>query len=132
MLEDLKVLNGNLDLPFNEYIYEYTLSVDEFTTKLELEYKLCEDCNIEVIGNNLNNDENIVTLNVYTVDREVNYILNVYKEKEENVNGIDSYMQSLEVENIKEFSLYKVQLLTISIFVILLIIFSLIFKKKHN
>lgn len=131
MLMDLRVLNGNLELKFNEYIYEYTVKVDNTINSLELDYKLKEDAYINIRNNNLIEGENIVYLDVYNVDEEITYTLYVYKEKTEEVSGIDNYIKSLEVNsNNNEIDLYKVQILTVSIFLILIIIFLMMFKKK--
>jgi len=130
MLNDLKVLNGNLELKYNEYTYEYTVKVDNDIDSLELEYTLKEDCYIEIENNTLLEGNNTVYLNVYNVDESITYTLYVYKEKAETVSGIDSYKKALEINSVKEIQVYKVQLLTTSIFLIILIIFSIMFKRK--
>lgn len=130
MLKELKILNGNLELEFNEYTYEYTVTVDNSINELEFEYKLEDDCYVNVLNNSLVNDENIVYLNVYNIDNEVTYTLYVYKENAEDVNGIDNYMKSLEVEVKNEIEVYKIQTLAVSIFLILIVIFSIMFRKN--
>jgi len=130
MLEDLKVLNGNLELKYNEYTYEYTIRVKQDIKRLELEYKLKDDCYIEIIDNDLKNEENIVYLKVYNVDEEIIYKLYVYKEITNEVSGIDNFVESLEVNKNNDIPLYKVQILSISIFLIILILFSIMFKTK--
>jgi len=132
MLKDLKILNGNLELEFNEYTYEYTITVDEDIKELNINYTLEEDCYIKIIGNKLDEEENIVYLEVYNLDETKTYTLYVYKEASSEVSGIENYLNSLEVTNLEEVSLYKVQILTISIFLVIIILFCLIFKRKKN
>ena len=116
MLKDLKILNGNLELKYNEYTYEYTVTVDNDVNSLEFEYVLDDDCYVDIKDNNLEKGENIVTLDVYNVDNSITYTFYVYKESEEEVNGIDNYMKSLEVANTNNTEFYKVQILSVSLF----------------
>ncbi len=130
MLKDLKILNGNLELKYNEYTYEYTVTVDSNVNSLEFDYTLDDDCYIDIKDNILDDKENIVTLDVYNLDESITYTFYVYKESEEEVNGIDNYMKSLEVANTNHIELYKVQILSVSIFLTLIIIFSILFHRK--
>ena len=131
MLTDLKVLNGNLELKFDQYTYEYTVVVDDSTTSLELEYSLTEDTFIKVIDNDLDSYENIVYLDVYTLDSSLLYTLYVYKENTENVNLIDNYRSSLEVNPEEVNNFVEVELLGVSIFLLILLTFTLLFRKKR-
>ena len=130
MLKDLKILNGNLELKYNEYTYEYTVTVDSNVNSLEFDYTLDDDCYIDIKDNILDDKENIVTLDVYNLDESITYTFYVYKESDEEVNGIDNYMKSLEVANTNHVELYKVQILSVSIFLTLIIIFSILFHRK--
>ena len=130
MLKDLKILNGNLELKYNEYTYEYTVTVDSNVNSLEFDYTLDDDCYIDIKDNILDKKENIVTLDVYNLDNSITYTFYVYKESDEEVNGIDNYMKSLEVANTNHVELYKVQILSVSIFLTLIIIFSILFHRK--
>lgn len=133
MLVDLKVLNGNLELKYNEYTYEYTVKVDNNVNNLELDYKLKDDCYLKIRNNNLTEGENIVYLDVYNVDTNITYTLYVYKEKAEEVSMIDNYISSIEINNTpNEVEIYKVQILTISVFILIIIIFSIMFRKKSK
>ena len=117
MLLDLKVLNGNLELKYNQYTYFYTVVVDNDINKLDLEYKLEDHTKIDIIDNNLDNIENLVYIKVSN-DKE-----------SEEVNSIIDYKESLEINNQEEYNLLNVQLLAISIFFIIIVLFSIIFKK---
>ena len=130
MLKDLKILNGNLELKYNEYTYEYTVTVDNDVNSLEFEYTLDDDCYIDIKDNILEKGENIVTLDVYNVDNSITYTFYVYKENQTEVNGIDNYMKSLEIASTNHVELYKVQILSVSLFLTLIIIFSILFHRK--
>lgn len=132
MLKKLEILNGHLELEFNEYTYEYTVTVKDDIMSLDFNYDLMEDCYINIRNNNLNNEENIVYVDVYNLDNTITYTFYVYKDIIETVNGIDNFVSSLEVKKTEEVDFYKVQLLTTSIFLIIVIIFSIIFKRKHT
>lgn len=132
MIDDLKILNGNLELTFNEYTYEYTVVVDSTVTSLDINYKLKDDCYINIRNNNLDYGENEVFIDVYNVDKTITYTLYVYREDMQEVNGIDNYMKSLEVVNTESIELYKVQMLTIGIFLFITVIFSILFRRKKR
>jgi len=130
MLIDLKVLNGNLELKFNEYTYEYTVTVESDINSLDFEYILKEDCYINVRNNDLNVGENIVYIDVYNIDEKITYTLYVYKKSANTVSDIDNYKKKLEIVTNNEVEVYKVQLLTIGVFLLIIVIFSLMFKRK--
>lgn len=130
MLNDLKIKNGNLELKFDKYTYEYTVIVENNVNSLEFDYELEKDSYINIRNNILNNEESIVYIDVYNLDSEYTYTFYVYKENINEVSSLDSYVQSLEVSNIEEVVLYKVQILTVSLFLTIIIIFSIIFKRK--
>ena len=130
MLKDLKILNGIMDLTFNEYIYEYTISVNEDITKLDIYYESTDNCIVDIQNNDLINN-NIVTIYVSN-DEEINeYTIYVNKDNSTSVNSIEEYTKSLNVipDGIE---LYKVQLLAIVLFIIIIIAFCFIFRKKKN
>ena len=129
MLNDLKVLNGNLELSFNNLNYEYTVEVEEDIKKLEFSFKYDDGVNIEVIDNDLKNIDNIVYIKASKENEEDIYTLYVHKKVTNEVTGIDLFKSSLDIEK-EEIALYKVQILGISIFLIIVIIFCLLFKKK--
>jgi len=132
MLKELKILNGTLDLEFNEYIYEYTLSVKENINSLEFSYILCDNCSLNIRGNELNSKNNIVYLDIYNEENTQTYTFYVYKESSEVVSGIDDFVNSIELSKPEEISLYKVQLLSVGIFLVIIILFSIIFKKNKK
>ena len=132
MLKELNIKNGILELEFNQYTYEYTVLVDDEVLSLEFEYELENNSQLEIINNKIAEGENIINLRVFSEEDEIVYTFYVYKEKTNMVNSIDIYKKTLEVSSKNEIPLYKVQLLTGGIFLIIVILFSIIFKRKRT
>lgn len=129
MIEELNILNGDLELKFNRYTYEYTVKVSNDVTSLDFSYKLGNDCNINIRNNYLDNN-NIVYVDIYNVDESITYTFNVYKENTISSSGIDNYKKSLEVVDADPNYEYKVEGLIIGLFFTIIIIFSIIFRRK--
>ena len=130
MLIDLEIINGILELKYNEYTYEYTVTVENDINNLEFSYKLQGDCYIQIRNNELYNYENIVYLYVYSSYDIITYTFYVYKEKSDEVNFIETFKETLEISSNNDIEVYKVQILSIGIFLIIIIIFSLMFRRK--
>ncbi len=133
MINDLQILNGNLELKFNPYTYEYTVKVDSNIESLEFSYNLEPDCYINIRNNTLDNKENMVYVDVYNIDKTITYTFLVTKEEENSVSGIDDYKKSLEIVNNESINILYVQCLGIGLVLTIIILFSIIFRrKKHN
>ena len=131
MIEELNILNGDLELKFNEYTYEYTVKVSSDITSLDFSYKLKDNANINIRNNYLDNN-NVVYVDVYNLDERVTYTFNVYKENTLSSSGIDNYKKSLEVVDIDPNYNYKVEGLCVGVFLVIVIMFSIIFKRKKK
>lgn len=133
MLEKLELINGKLDLEFNPYIYTYTGRADNETYSLDFTYELNDEKAVVNIRNNaLNQDENYVYIDVFLEEKVTTYTFIIYKENLQNVSKIDNFKASLEVKNQEDVSLIKVQILSITLFFFLIILFSLMFKRRKN
>lgn len=131
MLKKLELLNGKLDLEFNPYIYTYTGRVDNETYSLDFNYELNNEKAVVNIRNNaLDKDENYVYVDVFLEEKVTTYTFIIYKENLQNVSKIDNFTTSLEVKKQEDISLIKVQILSISLFFFLIVLFSLMFKRK--
>lgn len=131
MLIDLKILNGDLELKFNKYTYEYTVVVKNDITSLDIDYTLEDGAYLNIRNNIIDEDENIVYIDAYDEEKTITYTLYVYKEDIKTVNGIENYIESLEVANTqKEVSTYEVQILCVSMFLTIIILFSIIFRRR--
>ena len=131
MIEELNILNGDLELKFNEYTYEYTVKVSSDISSLEFSYKLKDDANINIRNNYLDNNS-VVYVDVYNIDERVTYTFNVYKENTISSSGIDNYKKSLEIVDIDPNYNYKVEGLCVGVFLVIVIMFSIIFKRKKK
>lgn len=132
MLKELEILNGNLELDFNEYTYTYTVTVNKDVNSLEFDYVLEEECYINIRNNTLVEEENIVSVDVYNLDKTITYTFYVYKEESKTVSGIDDFVSSLEVSSEKTVSIQTIQILSCSLFLAILILFSIIFRRKKQ
>lgn len=134
MLEDLKVLNGELSLKFDPLNTIYTINIKDDVNALEMEYRLKENVNISIVGNeNLHNGLNEIVITVYKEDLSESYYLYVYKESETMVFGSNNLSQSLNVDD-QELWEYAVPVISGTCFLIILFTFCLLFsgKRKKN
>ena len=132
MINDLQILNGNLELKFNPYTYEYTVKVDSNIESLEFSYNLEPDCYINIRNNTLDNKENMVYVDIYNIDNTITYTFLVTKEEENSVSGIDDYKKSLEIVNNESINILYVQCLGIGLVLTIIILFSIIFRRKKH
>ncbi len=130
MLEKLEILNGLMDYPFSKYIYEYTITVESNINKLEISYEVEEGASTYFTDDYLEAGENILYLDVFKDNKEETYTLYVYKEVSENVSGIDNYKNTLEATKVEEVPILNVQILACSLFLLIIIIFTFLFKPK--
>lgn len=131
MLEELVILNGKLDLKFDKYNYIYTVSVSNNIESLNINYKVSDGYQVNIIDNILDKEENYVYLKVFNNDEINTYTLIVNKESEYTTSLIEDYKRSLEV-NKEEFDPSKIILIGVTCFIILLIIFILLFMRKKK
>ena len=132
MISDVKILNGELELKFNEYTYDYTVKVDNDIDKLEFDYTINEDVSVDIRNNYINDENNIVYLDVYNIDKIITYTFYVYKENTNMSLGIDNYKKSLEVTVEDKYYEYKVIGLVSCCFLLIIIVFSILFRRKKK
>lgn len=130
MIQELEIVNGILELKFNEYTYNYTVKVNDDIEKLEFKYKLKDDVSANIRNNYINEDNNIVYLDVYDINNLITYTFYVYKDNTNLTSGIDNYKKSLEVVEIDPYFHYKLEGLCAGVFLCIVIVFSIIFRKK--
>lgn len=132
MLTDLKILNGNLELKFDRYNYIYTVVVASDVKSLEIEYTVDDNSYVNIRNNIIDNDESIVYIDVSQLDKKETYTLYVYKEQEEKASLINEYVNSLNINRNIEFSFLNIQILCCIVFIIIVGVFALLFKKKRK
>ncbi len=130
MIKELDIQNAHLDINFNEYIYEYTVSALDNINYLDFVYTTNAGVNVNIENNNLI-DNNIVTFCVYNDSDIKTYKFYVNKENTSIVSEIDNFKNTLDIPS-ETLPIIKIQILSISIFLLILIIFSILFPSKRN
>ena len=131
MLNDLEIINGDLSPEFDCLNNIYSVTISENVDELVMDYSVTDGYIVNVIDNkDLASGENEVYIQVIK-DEEINtYTLLVYKESSEPVFNYDYNLDTVEVE--KELPEYVAPLIGGSCFLIILIVFLLLFKKRKS
>ena len=80
VLLDLEILNGVMSLKFDKYVNTYTVEVDNSVEKLQFNYKVEDEFQVDVINNeNINEGLNYVYIIVTNKNEQNTYTLEVYK-----------------------------------------------------
>lgn len=130
MLEELKVLNGELSIDFDSLNSKYTVFLNENENKLDIEYKLKSDTNITIEGNYNLEDGSIVIISVTDGKETMDYYFNVYINKTEEVNKSIVNGTLLEVDSKKEASEYVGPGIASLCFLLILFLFVFLFHKR--
>lgn len=131
MLKDLKILNGEMPLEFDPLNTVYTINMDGNNKELEFEYKIDENDNISIVGNDLREGENNLVITVYNDEKMMSYYLTVYCESTSQVNNNLNEIANLELAS-KEIPSYIVSSIGVVCFLTILLFFTLLFKKTKN
>ena len=131
MLNDLEIINGELSPEFDCLNNIYSVTIPENVDELVMDYSVTDGYIVNVIDNkDLASGENEVYIQVIK-DEEINtYTLLVYKESSEPVFNYDYNLDTVEVE--EELPEYVAPLIGGSCFLIILIVFLLLFKKRKS
>lgn len=131
MLNDLEIINGELSPEFDCLNNIYSVTISENVDELVMDYSVTDGYIVNVIDNkDLASGENEVYIQVIK-DEEINtYTLLVYKESSEPVFNYDYNLDTVEVE--EELPEYVAPLIGGSCFLIILIVFLLLFKKRKS
>lgn len=129
MLLDLEILNGVMSLKFDKYVNTYTVEVDNNVEKLQFNYKVEDNSQVDVINNeNINDGLNYVYIIVTNEQEQNTYTLEVYKEVTKSVISTSNLETKLEVEqHINKNTPYIIGSIC---FVIILIFFLIIFHSR--
>ena len=131
MLNDLEIINGELSPEFDCLNNIYSVTIPENVDELVMDYSVTDGYIVNVIDNkDLASGENEVYIQVIK-DEEINtYTILVYKESSEPVFNYDYNLDTVEVE--EELPEYVAPLIGGSCFLIILIVFLLLFKKRKS
>lgn len=131
MLEELKILNGDISIKFDPLNTKYTVILDDKENELNIDYKLKENTNIEITGNyNLENGSEVV-IKVFDDHHSVSYYINVYKNNTQEVNSSIEDLINLEVKP-KEISTYAGPGIASVCFLLILFLFVFLFHKRRS
>ncbi|MCI8671704.1 MAG: hypothetical protein HFI36_06745 [Bacilli bacterium] len=131
MLKELKILNGELSLEFDSLNTIYTVNLSNDDNMLLLEYKIDENDNISIKGNNLIEGKNEVVITVYNDKNSTSYYLEVYKDSSTNVVLNTSKEVGINVAK-TEMPDYVVPSIAVVCFLTILFLFVLLFKKSKK
>lgn len=129
MLNDLEILNGELTPEFDIYNDIYSVTIASDIENLVIDYEVEEGYVVNIIDNeDLDIGENEVYLQVIKDEQINTYTLLVYKESSEPVINYEYLVEPLEVE--EELPEYVAPLIAGGCFIIILLVFLLLFKRK--
>lgn len=130
-MESLEILNGELSPKYDKYNNIYTVSISNDVNVLDLKYNINENENINVYGNlDLKEGENKVIIAYTDASGEVDYItLIVNKERTSTVLNDLTLDSNLEVMG-NTIPFYTPYLIGASCFMIIILLYILIFKKR--
>ncbi len=133
MLNDLKILNGNMPLKFDPLNNIYTIDLDQNETELKLEYKVSEGATVKIENNHdLQNGLNEVNLIVTKDDKETIYNLYVYKDDTTKVNKSLEEMLNVKLEPKEELPNYVAPLIGVICFLLIITFYLLLFRKSKK
>ncbi len=126
-----EILNGELEMPFDEDTYLYNVYVEEDINFLQLNFKMHEGCTINVVGNkNFMDKENYVFVEITKNEKVTTYTFIVHKESDETVFKYDEVIP-LEVVNKNNAFNYTPFIIVICI-VLIVVLFKIIFRHKKT
>lgn len=132
MLKKLTILNGELSLKFDPLNTRYTVNMTSSAERLELEYEIDSDDQISIFNNNLVDDKEEVVITVYNDEEMMSYYLEVYKMESDEVSDFEDYFASLELKSDTKMPSYVAPSIASGCFLLILIIFSILFKRAKR
>ena len=129
VLLDLEILNGVMSLKFDKYVNTYTVEVDNSVEKLQFNYNVEDEFQVDVINNeNINEGLNYVYIIVTNKNEQNTYTLEVYKEVTKKVISTSNLETKLEVE--QQVNKNTPHIIGTICFVVILIFFLIIFHPR--
>lgn len=128
-LEELKVKNGELSLPFDSLNNIYTVTLEKDIYSLEFDYKVDENILVFIENNYDLENNSIVTLNLKKEEESGTYYFHILKEEEEVVNVFNEEQESPK-ENIMY--AYKIFIIPTICLILIYITYKIIFRKHKK
>lgn len=132
-MESLEILNGKLSPKYDKYNDIYTVSISSDINELEIKYSTNENEMVNIYGNtNLQEGKNKVIIAFTNSKQEVEYItLIVNKERTNTVFNYSEFDTKIEVEN-KNVPVYIPGLIGITCFILIILLYLFMFKKRNS
>ncbi len=131
MLEELRVLNGEMTPKYDKYNNKYTITVANNVSKVKFEFKKDENTEVIIYGNNnIKVGENNIVLLVKNNDQSEYIFINVIKQSDADVMEVFDSTNQLEIAN--SVPIYSGYLIATSCFLIILLLFLRIFGRKNK
>lgn len=133
MLTNLEIKNGVMTPKYDIYNDNYTVTIKDDVTTLDIYYELASDnVEISIAGNeNIYSDKGIGITLIDGINQRL-IKLNVIKEDTETAATLKDYFTSLEVNKTKEMADFIPPLIGGTCFLIIIVIFSLLFHKRKK
>ena len=132
MLKKLEILNGELSLKFDPLNTRYTVNMTSDDKSLKLNLKASDNDEISIFNNYIDGEKTEVVITVYNDEEMMSYYLEVYPKKAEEASKVEDYFDSLEVKTSTYTEEYVAPLIAGTCFLIILITFAILFKKRKN
>ncbi len=132
MLKDLKIINGDMSLKFDSLNTIYTIDLTDDSSVLKFQHEIDEKDNISIVGNDLKDGMNEVVLTVYNDKEMMSYYLYVYKEEILQASNNVETQIALNIKQNDKISDYALPSISVICFLTILLLFTLLFKKRKN
>lgn len=128
-LEDLKITNGKLSIPFDSLNNEYTILLDQDIYHVDFEYKVPDGITVVESNNQDLQNNAVVTITLEKAKESVEYHFQILKEEEEIQEVFLEKPEPVEMNIMTE---YKNYIIPFGCFVLITIVFQILFHKKRK
>ncbi len=132
MLKKLTLLNGELSVKFDPLNTRYTVNMKTSDESLELAYETEDTDQVSVFNNHIKEGKNEIVITVYNDEEMMSYYLEVYQNTSSTVLNSEDYFASLEVKSNQDLPEYVAPMIASICFLIILLSFTFLFKKKKK
>ncbi len=132
-IKKLNIENGQLSIPFDPLINEYTVILDKEVSFLDLNYEVEEGVMVVISSNHDLQNNDVVTIRLEKENKNVEYHLQILKEEVEVLEAFLETPETVEFDFMRE---YKIYIIPFSCFFLILVVYKILFhksrKKKHK
>lgn len=134
MITNLEIKNGELTPKFDIYNDNYSVTIDESVTSLDISYEV-DNKNVSVIINgneNLCEDDKVVSLTIADGNIMKDISLSINCDLTKSTLGLQNYFESLEIKREEKIPSYVAPTIASICFFVIVISFSILFHKKKK